>query len=114
LYTDVILLVIDINDSITDLKKKFRSCKKALSELGVSPDKIILALNKSDLVDKKEIKRKIKYLNLDEDKKWIPVSAIDGYNLEQLMQLIKNLIKTQHEPNVKKSLKEELERIYGN
>ena len=114
LYTDVILLVIDVSDPLIELRKKFRSCKKTLSELGASPDKIIFALNKADLVNEKQIKEKIEYLNLDEDKKWIPVSAISGHNLDQLMKLIRNLIQAQNEPNVKKSLKEELEKIYGN
>ena len=80
----------------------------------MSPDRIIFALNKADLVNEQEIKEKVEYLNLDEDKKWIPVSAISGHNLEQLMRLIRNLIQAQNEPNVKKSLKEELEKIYGN
>ena len=114
LYTDVILLVIDISDPITELKKKFLSCKKTLVELGVAQDRVIFALNKSDLVDEKEIQRKIEYLNLDEDKKWIPISSISGYNLEQLMQVIKKLIQSHSQPNAKKSLKEELEKIYGN
>ena len=114
LYTDIILLVIDISDPITELKKKFHSCKKTLVELGVAQDRVIFALNKSDLVDEREIQRKIEYLNLDEDKKWIPISSISGHNLEQLMHLIKKLIQSHNQPNAKKSLKEELEKIYGN
>ena len=48
LYTDVIILVIDVSESLSDIKKKFHSCKKTLVELGVSPERIIIALNKSD------------------------------------------------------------------
>ena len=114
LYTDVIILVIDVSDPLIEIKKKFRSSQKTLSELGVSPDRAIFAMNKADLIDDSEIARKIKYLNLDENKKWIAVSAISGHGLDKLMQLIRNLIRNQNDPNSKKSLREELEEIYGN
>ena len=38
-HTDVIIVVIDISDSLFDLKKKFSSCMRTLSELGVEKDK---------------------------------------------------------------------------
>jgi len=115
LYTDVTVLVIDASDSLFDLKKKFRSCIKALNEVGVEHDKLIYALNKSDLKDQKEITEKIDYLGLNENKKWISVSAKTCENLEQLKDLIKNVIDNQKSTQpTKKSLKEELEEIYGN
>jgi len=115
LYADVTVLVIDASDSLFDLKKKFRSCNKALNEVGVEHDKLIYVLNKSDLLDQKEIVEKIDYLGLNENKKWISVSAKTGENLEQLKDLLKNVIDNQKFPQpTKKSLKEELEEIYGN
>ena len=69
IHADVIILVIDINDSIFELKKKFSSCMRTLNELGVEQDKIVYVLNKSDLEKNDEIKRKIDYLNLTENKK---------------------------------------------
>ncbi len=115
LYTDATILVIDASDSLFDLKKKFRSCNKTLNELGVERDKLIYALNKSDLLDQKEIAEKIDYLRLNDNKKWVPVSAKTGENLKQLKDLIKNIIDNQKSPQpTKKSLKEELEEIYGN
>ena len=110
----MILLVIDINDSIFELKKKLDSCKKTLSELGVSLDKIIFILNKADLVKKEEILEKIEKMNLNENKKWILVSAITGENITKLKQLIKNVISTQLDPNVTKSLNREVGKIYDN
>lgn len=115
LYADVTVLVIDAGDSLFDLKKKFRSCNKTLTEIGVEPDKIVYALNKSDLLENTDIAEKIEYLGLKDNKKWVSVSAKTGENLEQLKDLIKNVIDSQQSPeSTKKSLKEELEEIYGN
>ena len=57
----MIILVIDINDSISELKKKFSSCMRTLNELGVEQNKIVYALNKSDLLKNEEIERKIEF-----------------------------------------------------
>lgn len=94
-HTDIIILVIDINDSVSELKKKFSSCMRTLSELGVEQDKIVYALNKSDLLSKEEIKRKINLLNLTENKKIISVSAKTGENITELKELIKGIIESQ-------------------
>jgi len=94
-HTDIIVLVIDINDSVSELKKKFSSCMRTLSELGVEQDKIVYALNKSDLLSKEEIKRKINLLNLTENKKIISVSAKTGENITELKELIKGIIESQ-------------------
>ena len=112
LYTDVILLVIDISNPITELRKKFKSCQEALDELGVPQDRVIFALNKSDLIDGAEIDRKIGFLDLDEEKKLVPVSALSGHNLERLIRLVEDLIRTQPDAG-KKSLKGTGE-IHGN
>lgn len=115
LYSEIVVLVIDISDSEFDLKKKFQSCKITLSEIGVEQDKIVYALNKADLIDKNEILEKVEYLELQENKKWIPVSAKTGQNTKEFKELIKNVIDSQLKPQTnKKSLKEELEKIYDN
>jgi len=100
-HTDIIILVIDINDSVSELKKKFSSCMRTLSELGVEQDKIVYTLNKSDLLSKEEIKRKIDFLNLTENKKIISVSAKTGENIIELKELIKEIIESQsyNKPN---------------
>ena len=94
-YTDIIVVVIDINDSLFELKKKFISCMRTLGELGVEKDKIVYALNKSDLIEANEIEQKINILNLVENKKWILISAKTGTNLNQCKELIKNIIENQ-------------------
>jgi GTP-binding protein HflX len=93
-YTDVIIVVIDISDSLLELKKKFASCMRTLSELGVEKNRMIYALNKADLIEKEEIQEKIELLNLVENKKWILVSAKTGKNISELKELIKNILQS--------------------
>ena len=113
-HSDVIILVIDINDSISELKKKFSSCMRTLSELGVQKDKVVYALNKSDLLSEKDIQEKINILNLTENKKIISVSAKTGKNIKELKELIKEIIDSQnfHKPNTNSW--EGVENTHGN
>ncbi|MGI0011612.1 MAG: GTPase, partial [Nitrosopumilaceae archaeon] len=97
-YTDVVILVVDIGDPIFELKKKFRSCISTLEELGVNQDKIIFALNKSDLVLPDEIMEKMDYLGLKENRKWLPISAVTKQNISQLKDLL--LIILESKPKV--------------
>ena len=113
-HTDVIVLVIDINDSISELKKKFSSCMRTLSELGVEQDKVIYALNKSDLLKNEEIKRKIEFLNLSENKKVISVSAKTGKNITQLKELIKEIVESQDFHKPKNNAWKGVEKTFGN
>ena len=115
LYSEIIIVVIDISDPLFDLKKKFKSCKKTLNEIGVDPDKVIFALNKADLIQQKKILEKAEYLGLNEGKRWVSVSAKTGQNTKQLKELIKNILESLQKPKViKKTVKGELEKIYGN
>ena len=91
-YTDIVIVVIDISDSVFDLKKKFASCMRTLSELGIEKEKMVYALNKSDLIKNDELNEKIKILNLTENKKWINVSAKSGKNVNELKELIGNIV----------------------
>ncbi len=103
IYTDVVILVIDISDPIFELKKKFRSCIGTLEELGVDQDKIIFVLNKSDLVLVDEIMEKVDYLGLKENKKLLPISAVTKQNISQLKDLL--LIILESKPIVTEKLK---------
>ncbi|MGI0082232.1 MAG: GTPase HflX [Nitrosopumilaceae archaeon] len=95
IYTDAVLVVIDISDPILELTKKFKSCIKTLEELGVDQNKIIFVLNKSDLTLPDEILEKVNELGLKENKKWIPISAVTGQNISQLKELILVILESQ-------------------
>lgn len=114
IHTDVIILVIDISDSLFDLKKKFASCMRTLSELGVEMDRIIFTLNKSDLLTSAEIEEKIESLNLKDYKKRISISAKTGYNVNELKNLIKDTIQSQKSPEFKKETLKGFDSTYGN
>lgn len=114
IHTDVIILVVDISDSVFDLKKKFASCMRTLSELGVEMDRIIFVLNKSDLLTTVEIEEKIDVLNLKDYKKRITISAKTGYNVNELKNLIKNIIQSQKSPEFKKENPKGFNNTYGN
>ena len=114
IHTDVIIVVVDISDTLFELRKKFASCMRTLGELGVEMDRIIFALNKSDLLTSNEIDEKIEILNLKDYKKRIAVSAKTGYNIKELKYLIKDIIQSQNLPEFKKEIPKEFDNKYGN
>jgi len=114
IHTDVIILVIDINDSVSELKKKFSSCMRTLNELGVEQDKIVYALNKSDLLKNEEIERKIEFLNLNENKKLVSVSAKTGKNISRLKELIKEIIESHSYHKPQNNSWKGVEKTFGN
>ena len=87
-YTDVVIVVIDVSDTILELRKKFKSCISTLDEIGVSKDKMIFVLNKSDLVSKEDVIERANQLDLTNNKKWLAVSSSTGFNIAQLKTLI--------------------------
>lgn len=113
-HTDIIVVVIDINDLLFDLKKKFASCMRTLNELGVEKDSMVYALNKSDLLKNEDIEQKIDILNLTENKKWISVSAKTGKNVNHLKELIKDIIESQNSPKFKRNYLEGVKETFGN
>ncbi len=113
-HTDIVIVVIDISDSLVELKKKFASCMKTLSELGVEKEMLVYALNKADLSENEEIEQKIDILDLTKNKKWILVSAKTGKNVNQLKKLIKDIIESQSLPKFKRNFLEGVEKTFGN
>ena len=114
IHTDVIILVIDISDSVSELKKKFSSCMRTLNELNVKLDKVVYALNKSDLLKNEEVERRIEFLNLTENEKLISVSAKTGKNITELKELIKGIIENQGFHKPKNNAWEGVEKTFGN
>lgn len=91
-YTDLVMVVIDSGDPLPELKKKFRSCVSTLDEIGVSHDRIIFVLNKSDLVTEEEILEKASQLGLKEKRKWLALSAATGSNVSSLKDLVFHIL----------------------
>jgi GTP-binding protein HflX len=113
-HTDVIIAVIDISDSLVELKKKFASCMRTLSELEIEKERLVYALNKADLIKSEEIEQKIDILDLTENKKCISVSAKTGQNVTQLKELIMDIMKNQNSPKFDRNLLEGVKETFGN
>lgn len=91
-HTDVIILVVDAADPVPDMLKKFKSCMRTLSEIGVEKDRIIFTLNKVDLLGPDEQSRRRSALGPDE-KRLVLVSAETGRSIKELKCLIRDTIR---------------------
>lgn len=91
-YADVVIVIIDVSDSAEELKKKFRSCLKTMADLDVDSEKVIYALNKSDLASPEEIVQRSEFLGLEDNKKWVPVSSVTEQNVPKLLELVRKML----------------------
>ncbi len=92
IYSDLILLVVDISEPIDIIKKKLAVCLETIERIGASGIPIITALNKIDLLTETQIHQKLENLK---EKAPIPVSisALHKINLDLLKQEITRLLK---------------------
>ena len=74
---------------------------------------MIFVLNKSDLINPDQVMERVKYLKIDNSKKWINVSSKTGENILQLKDLISKMLELKKPVASKKSRIEELDKIYG-
>ncbi|HWP78890.1 MAG TPA: GTPase HflX [Candidatus Nitrosotenuis sp.] len=111
-YADVVVVVVDVSDSELDLRKKFRSCLKTLSDLDVDQERVIFALNKSDLVVPEEIIKRAEIVGLGESKKWVPISAASGENIAKLLELVSKMLDVPRQQIKEISSKQDLAKFY--
>ena len=90
-YSDVVIVVIDASDNHDELQKKFKSCYATLNEIGVETNKMIFALNKSELLNQDEILDVVDLLGLNENKKWVDISAATKKNMDKLEEIVNNI-----------------------
>ena len=91
MHADIIIVVVDASDHLDELRKKFKSCYTTLNEIGVETDKMVFALNKSELLDGDEILDIVDLLEINEGKKWIDISAVTQKNMDKLKEIIGNI-----------------------
>jgi GTPase len=111
-YAEVVIVVIDISDSVMDLRKKYRSCLKTMADLDVDQERVIYALNKSDLVEPEDIIKKAEFIGLSDSKKWVPVSAVTQQNIPKLMDLVKKMIEQPPQQIKEIPRKQDLTKFY--
>lgn len=85
-YADLILLLLDASESEEAMRIKLISCQRTLHELGVDPSKVLLVLNKIDLI--KDQGRRIEEDELFKGVPLIKISAVRGDGLHQLRNRI--------------------------
>ena len=86
-YADLVLLMVDASEADDSVKTKFLSCRETLSELEVDPGKILLVLNKVDLLanrDPSDLEAGPLFKEFDV----VSISAVQGYGLRQLRNRI--------------------------
>lgn len=89
---DVVVLVIDGSENKETVEKKLRVSLNELQDLDVTSS-VVIALNKTDLIGKNDIKNLIDFLNkrgLLNDKLCIPISVKHKINIEKLLEIIYN------------------------
>jgi GTP-binding protein HflX len=94
-YSDLVLLVLDASEPVEDMKRKLATSTQVLNELNVQMSKVILVINKIDLVSASDLVTKLQFLEIDQsyaNTSTICVSAKNRDSITQLMALIEELL----------------------
>jgi len=93
IFSNIILLVLDISQSYEIIKKQLSSSFTVLIHLRVSNAKIIYVFNKIDLVNLEDAREKCQKLRLDEsNNNFVMVSSKTGMNVRVLLESIRSKI----------------------
>ena len=96
-YADLVLLMVDASEPWDSIRTKFLSCRETLSELEVDPGKILVVLNKMDLLPNRgESAMEKDPLFSDFDS--VNISATEGYGLRQLRNRILRRVTLERKP----------------
>jgi GTP-binding protein HflX len=87
IYSDLILLVLDLSEPIEKIEKKNSICIETIEHIGALGIPLITVLNKIDLLSEREIERKLTALRT-KVKNPILISALYQTNIELLKQAI--------------------------
>ena len=85
-FSDLVLLVVDCSDPEPIMMLRLSTCLEVLESLGVEDERVVVALNKIDLVNGDELAERLKLVaNRVNPAPVIPISARKGLNLDLLM-----------------------------
>ena len=94
IFSDLILLVVDVSDSISEILRKLSASLEILRKMEATGIPLIVALNKIDLLGQKELEERVEYLSrLYPNLKFIPISALCGTNLGLLKMEIAKVLR---------------------
>jgi len=92
IYSDLILLLVDISEPMDVVEKKLTVCLETIERIGASGIPIITALNKIDLIPETETHQKLERLK-EKAPNPVPISALYKTNLAPLKQEIMKTLK---------------------
>jgi len=93
ILSDVIILVVDLSESEEDIKRKLSCSLDTIQQIGATGIPVVTALNKIDLLEKDELKRKTEGLK-EQAPNPIPISALHGNNIASLKQQISQYLES--------------------
>ncbi len=85
--SDIVILLIDASDEIEELKEKTLTSIKELRRMEKHPE-LIVALNKIDLLDEDEMRKRKRLVEELTGKQCIPISIKNRTNIDKLIQKI--------------------------
>jgi GTP-binding protein HflX len=89
IYSDLIILVLDISEPLETIEKKNNICLETIDRIGASGIPILTTLNKIDLLEETEVQEKLEKLKSNIKKPFV-ISALNKTNLEPLKEEILN------------------------
>lgn len=89
IFSDLILLVVDVSDPQGEIMRKLSSCLETIQKIGAAGIPIISVLNKIDVVSESEMQDKFEVLK-ETAPNPIPASALRGDNISSLKKEIIN------------------------
>ncbi len=91
-FANLVLLVLDISESMEDIRLKLYSSLEVIREFKVPETRIIYVLNKVDLTTTEDAFDKAGQLGLLGSRRVLPVSAKTGFNIDQLKSLARSML----------------------
>ncbi len=92
LFSDLILLVVDVSEPHTEIERKLSCCLDTIQKIGASRVPIVTAFNKIDLLSENEVQRKVEALS-EIASNPVPISALYKTNMNSLKQEITDHLK---------------------
>jgi len=91
IYSDLILLVLDVSEPIQIIEKKIKTCQETIEHIGASNVSVITVFNKIDKLSEVDVKQKFEILK-EKTKNPILISALTQTNIDKLKkEIVKKL-----------------------
>jgi len=92
IYSDLILLLVDVSEPMLLLEKKLTICLETIERIGASGVPIITVMNKMDLLPERETRLKLEYLQEKAPNPML-ISALHKTNIDLLKQQVLSILK---------------------